>query len=57
MKQYQSQWDGTMTQARALVEAWKIGQKEKKRKKIMAAWFAKNEEEWKKRDLIFEKMQ
>lgn len=54
MKQYQSTWNGTMTQARALVEAWKIEQKEKERKKKMAAWFSKNAEEWAKRDLIFE---
>ncbi len=46
-----------MTQARALVESWKIAQKEKERKKKMAAWFSRNAEEWAKRDLIFEKMQ
>jgi hypothetical protein len=57
MKIYQSTWNGTMTQARALVEAWKIDQKEKERKKKIAAWFSKNAEEWEKRDLIFEKMQ
>jgi len=57
MKQYQSTWNGTMTQARALVEAWEIDQKEKARKKKMAAWFSKNAEEWEKRDLIFDKMQ
>lgn len=57
MKQYQSEWNGTMTQARVLVEAWKIDQKEKERKKKMSAWFSKNAEEWEKRDLIFEKMQ
>lgn len=57
MRQYQSTWNGTMTQARALVEAWKIDQKEKERKKRMAAWFSRNAEEWEKRDLIFEKMQ
>ena len=57
MRQYTTTWNGTMTQARALVEAWKIDQKEKERKKKMEAWFSKNEEEWAKRDLIFEKMQ
>lgn len=56
MKRYNCEWNGTMTQARALVEAWKIDQKEKERKKKMAAWFSKNAEEWEKRDLIFEKM-
>lgn len=43
MRQYQTTWNGTMTQARALVEAWKKEQEEKKRKQKMALWFSKNE--------------
>ena len=41
MRQYQTTWNGTMTQARALVEAWKKEQEEKKRRHKMGAWFAK----------------
>jgi len=41
MRQYQTTWNGTMTQARALVEAWKKEQEEKKRMHKMGAWFAK----------------
>lgn len=43
MRQYQATWNGTMTQARALVEAWKKEQEEKQRKEKMALWFTKNE--------------
>ena len=43
MRQYIATWNGTMTQARSLVEAWKKEQAEKKRKKKMALWFSKNE--------------
>jgi len=41
MRQYQTTWNGTMTQARALVAAWKKEQAEKKRMHKMGAWFAK----------------
>lgn len=41
MRQYTTTWNGTMTQARALVEAWKKEQAEKKRMHKMGAWFAK----------------
>ena len=41
MRQYQATWNGTMTQARALVEAWKKEQEEKKRMHKMGLWFAK----------------
>ena len=41
MRQYTATWNGTMTQARALVEAWKKEQEEKKRMHKMGLWFAK----------------
>jgi len=41
MRQYQATWNGTMTQARSLVAAWKKEQEEKKRMHKMGAWFAK----------------
>lgn len=41
MKQYQTTWNGTKSQARALVEAWKVEQAEKQRKRKMALWFSR----------------
>ena len=41
MRQYQATWNGTQSQARAMVEAWKIEQQEKQRKQKMAAYFSR----------------
>lgn len=41
MKQFTATWNGTKSQARAMVEAWKVEQAEKQRKRKMALWFSR----------------
>lgn len=53
MRQYQATWNGTMTQARSLVAAWKKEQAEKQRKQKMALWFSKNESVQAAREAVY----
>lgn len=48
-----NQWNGTMSQARAIVQAWKQEQEEKKRVQKMALWFARNESIQEAREIVY----
>jgi len=48
-----NQWNGTMSQARTIVQAWKKEQEEKKRMQKMALWFAKNESVQEAREAVY----
>lgn len=53
MKQYQATWNGTQSQARAMVQAWKKEQEAKARTKKMALWFSKNESVQAAREAVY----
>lgn len=52
MKQFNATWNGTKSQARAMVEAWKLEQAEKQRKKKMALWFSRNQSMQLSREIV-----
>jgi len=53
MKQFNATWNGTKSQARAMVEAWKLEQAEKQRKKKMALWFSRSRAMQEAREAVY----
>jgi len=53
MKQFNATWNGTMSQARDMVEAWKQEQAEKARRAKMAIWFSRSQAIQEAREAIY----